>query len=199
MIPPVIEARQALTIANDGFEQRLRAVRPEDWGRATLCTEWDVRALVNHVVGGGVRYTMLLHGATPEEVEATRALDHLGDEPVASFITTAEQVEAAFAEEGALERTVRHRTGERTGRELLGMRVVDVAVHGWDLAVAIGGDETIAPDTVEFLLYLSPDLEGGRRAGAFAQPVGESPIGASLQGRLLHMVGRDAAAAGRAS
>src|SRR5215212_1629591 len=67
------------------FGTRLRLVGTEHWLLATPCDEWDVRALVNHVVGGATRYAMLLHGATADEVVATVVLDHLGGDPVASF------------------------------------------------------------------------------------------------------------------
>ncbi len=56
------------------FGTRLRLVRAEHWGLATPCQEWDVRELVNHVVGGAVRYTMLLAGATADQVVATRTV-----------------------------------------------------------------------------------------------------------------------------
>jgi hypothetical protein len=70
------------------------------------------------------------------------------------------------------------------------MKLLDVAVHGWDLAVAIGADQTIAPDVVALLLERPPDLAGGRRLGAFAQPSEEPPVDASPQAQLLQMVGR---------
>jgi len=84
-----VVALDLLSRADDGFAQRLALVRPDQWAAQTPCTEWDVRALVNHVVGANRRYTMLLHGATTDEAEATRAVDHLGDDPVASFVATA--------------------------------------------------------------------------------------------------------------
>lgn len=186
----VIDPREALAAANASFADRLRLVKPGDWERPTPCTEWDVRALVNHVVGANLRYTLLLHGAPEYEVGATRAADNLGEDPVASFLATAAEVLAAFGEEGASARVVRHRAGERTGAGLLVMRVLDVAVHGWDLAVAIGDERTMAPDVVALLLEGPPDLTGARQLAAFAQPSEEAPVNASPQARLLHMVGR---------
>src|SRR3954454_15233393 len=128
---------ELLVVANDEFARRLRLVGPDDWRVPTPCSEWDVHALVNHVVGGCVRHRMLLHGAQPHEVEATRTVDHLGADPVAAFVAAADVVVGCFQEDGALERIVHHPAGDRTGRELLSMRVLDTSVHGWDLARAI--------------------------------------------------------------
>ncbi len=108
----------------------------------------------------------------------------------ASFISTASDVLTAFREEGALERTVQHRAGGRTGIQLLHMRVLEVAVHGWDLAVAIGADDRIPPEVVELVLELALDLGRARQLGAFAEPVGDAAADASPQARLLGMVGR---------
>jgi uncharacterized protein (TIGR03086 family) len=147
--PTVVEV---LLQANCGFADRLRLVTPSDWSRPTPCSEWDVRALVNHVVGANVRYQMLLAGAPLSEVEATRGTDHLGEHPVAAFCATAAVAADSFRAPGVLDRTFRHAAGERTGRELLLMRIVDVAVHGWDLARALGGDERIDAGVVAVAL-----------------------------------------------
>jgi uncharacterized protein (TIGR03086 family) len=183
-------ALDLLTRANDGFTQRLALVRPHQWAAPTPCAAWDVHALVNHVIGANRRYTMLLHGATADEVDATRTADHLGDDPVASFVTTAIELRAAIREPGAMARTAQHPAGERTGAQLLEIRVVDVAVHTWDLARAIGADETLDPDVIAFALTLQDAFEAGRERGSFAPPQGETPPDSSAQARLLHLSGR---------
>jgi uncharacterized protein (TIGR03086 family) len=157
--------------------------------RPTPCSEWDVRALVNHVVGANVRYALLLHGAPTAQVEATRCLDHLGDDPRASFVTTADRVVPCFHEDGALERVAHHVIGDRSGHELLSMRILDVAVHGWDLARAIGVDEALGDELVAFLLAYTADLDSAH-GRAFAAAGTDVPPGASSQDRLLYRLGR---------
>jgi uncharacterized protein (TIGR03086 family) len=183
-------ALDLLSRADNGFTQRLVLVRRDQWAARTPCAAWDVRALVNHVVGANRRYMMLLHGATAGEVDATRTADHLGDDPVASFVATAAELRAAFREPGAMACTARHPAGERTGAQLLEMRVLDVGVHTWDLARAIGADESLDPNVVAFALMLQDTFQEGRETGSFAPPPGEAPADRSAQGRLLHLVGR---------
>jgi len=179
---------ELLVVVNDAFARRLRLVGPDDWRRPTPCSEWDVHALVNHVVGANVRYELLLHGAPTEQVEALRTVDHLGDDALVSFVATAEGVVACFHEDGALERIAHHATGDRTGRELLSMRILDAAVHGWDLARAIGADETLDDVVVAFLLAYLADLDPG--PPAFEPAGADIPRHASAQDQLLHRLGR---------
>jgi hypothetical protein len=80
---------ELLMVANDEFAGRLRLVGPADWQRPTPCSKWDVRPLVNHVVGANVRYQLLLDRAPTEQVEATRDVDHLGNNSLGSFVATA--------------------------------------------------------------------------------------------------------------
>ena len=187
---PNVAALDLLIRANDGFINRLALVQAHQWLAPTPCSAWDVRALVNHVVGANRRYTMLLHGATAEDVDATRAADHLGQDPVASFVATADELNATLREPGALARTTQHPAGERTGLELLATRVLDVAVHTWDLARAIGADESLDSDVVAFALTLRDTFEAGREFGSFARPPAESLTDFSAQARLLHLLGR---------
>lgn len=177
-------------MVNDDFARQLRLVGPNDWVRPTPCSEWDVRALVNHVVGGNVRHQLLLRGAPTEQVEATRFVDHLGPDPLASFIAKADGVLACFHADGALERIAHHVAGDRTGGELLSMRILDTAIHGWDLGRAIGADETLDEHVVEFLLAYTVDLDLGPRQRAFAPANTVLPRDVSPQDQLLHRLGR---------
>jgi uncharacterized protein (TIGR03086 family) len=108
------------------------------------------------------------------------------------LVATADGVVSSFREDGALERVARHVTGDRTGRELLSMRVLDVAVHAWDLARAIGADETLDEDVVAFALAYSAEHDLGPQQRAFAPAAVDAPPSASAQDQLLHRLGRRA-------
>ena len=180
----------ALDRANRGFEQRLRVVGPEDWSRPTPCEEWDVRALVNHVVGGNRRYRMLLQGASAEDVNRTRTEDHVGEDAVQSFASTAADLLIEFRQDGVPDRVVHHPIGDRTAAELLAMRVLDVTVHTWDLARALAADDTLDLLTVEYSLDQLDVITSGREHGSFTAPSAATDPDASAQTRLLHLAGR---------
>jgi uncharacterized protein (TIGR03086 family) len=185
------ELLELLVTANDEFSRRLRLVGAADWQRATPCSEWDVRALVNHVVGANLRYQLLLDGASTEQVEATRSLDHLGDDAVSAFVATADALVTRFEQGGALERVTHHVTGARSGRDLLAMRILDTAVHAWDLARAIGADETLDDRVVSYLLAYAAGLDLGAAQRSFAPASSDLPPDASAQDELLHRLGRE--------
>jgi hypothetical protein len=63
-----VEGSDALRRAGFEFSERLKLVTANDWGLATPCDAWTVYDLVNHVVGGNVRYTMILRGEAANTV-----------------------------------------------------------------------------------------------------------------------------------
>ncbi len=70
------------------------------------------------------------------------------------------------------------------------MRVLDVAIHGWDLARAIDADEALNDDVVAFLLAYTADLDLGAQQRAFALADAAVPRNAAPQDELLHRLGR---------
>ena len=180
---------ELLAVADREMQRRLQLVGPDDWTKPTPCTEWDVRALVNHVVGANVRYEMLLRDAPAAEVDAARGRDHLGDDAAAAFAATGAAMRAAFAEPGALDRVARHAVGKRTGRELLGMRIIDVAIHAWDLAQALGANDELDAGLVEFALAPASAMVAAPGQRSFASPVADDGD-RSPQEQLLRLLGR---------
>ena len=67
------------------FERRVQAIRPDQWQDPTPCTEWDVRALVDHLVTELLWAPLLLDGATIEDVGDRFNGDQLGADPMAAW------------------------------------------------------------------------------------------------------------------
>jgi uncharacterized protein (TIGR03086 family) len=149
---PLVDLCGALDRATASFASILGAVGPHDWDRPSVNPGWSVYDLVNHVVGGNRRYVLLLAGRLLEEVEAMRGITHLSDDPMRNFEQTSAEVIAAFHEPGALDRTVHHRQGDRSGQDLLAMRVMEHSLHGWDLARSIARDHEVDDDVAAAIL-----------------------------------------------
>jgi uncharacterized protein (TIGR03086 family) len=172
------------------FGALVSSVPDRAWHDPTPCRDWDVRALVNHVVGEQLWAPHLVAGETIEQVGDRYDGDVLGTDPAAAWAEAVGPSVAAFAEPGAVERTVHLSYGDESCREYLTQMVTDAAVHGWDLATAVGGDTTIDADTVEALWAAwSPREELIRASGVFGESV-EVADDAPLQTRLLALLGR---------
>jgi uncharacterized protein (TIGR03086 family) len=170
-------------------DSAIAGVRPNQWDAPTPCTEWNVRQLLNHVVGGTKAFLSMQTGGSPVD----RAADHLGDDPLASFRASLAQLRSAFAEDGALEKTVTTPFGEAPGLVLVNMRVNEMMVHGWDVAKATGQSTDLDP---ELAAQCAEDFRrlraSGRGAGMFAEAQ-EAPPGASAADQLAAVAGRTVA------
>ena len=176
--------------AVDGFAARVDAVGDDQWHLPTPNADWDVAALVNHLVSESLWAPPLLAGATIEEVGDRFDGDLLGTDPKAAWAAAARDAVAAVCWEGVLDRTVHVSFGDIPAADYLSQLVSDHVIHAWDLARAVGGDERLDPELVEFVLgYLGPQVDAWRAGGAFG-PAVELPPGADAQSRLLAMSGR---------
>jgi uncharacterized protein (TIGR03086 family) len=109
-------------------------------GGPTPCAEWDVSALLNHVIGTLWLAEGLLGDQAPRYPMAPGGLppaDLVGDDPAAAY---AEAAAAALAAAAGDTLTRVHITplGEMPGPALAGFITLDILVHGWDLARATG-------------------------------------------------------------
>jgi uncharacterized protein (TIGR03086 family) len=186
---------ELLTVARLGFKRRLELLGVDDLARPTPCVEWDVRQLVNHVVGSDLRYTDLLRGGRADDFarrwqEETGSTPVVGSDPVEDWACSGAALDAALQKPGAMERVVDYPKGPLRGRELLENRIVDITIHTWDLARAIGTDDTLDERLVRRCLS-ARFFRGRIRGDAGPRDANGSPPGAArLQDRLLRASGR---------
>jgi uncharacterized protein (TIGR03086 family) len=177
--------------ASEEFVRQVAAVRPDQWGAPTPCEGWDVRELVNHVVGEERWTVPLLAGRTIEEVGDSLDGDLLGDDPAAAATQAAGAAQDALIEPVLREATVLLSYGEESAAEYARQLAADHLVHGWDLAVAIGAEPRLDPEAVAAVASWFKDREELYRGGGAIGPRIEGFSSASDS--LLGAFGRDPA------
>jgi uncharacterized protein (TIGR03086 family) len=182
------------------FEQRLRAVRAEQWTWPTPCTDWDVRQLVNHVTRGNLNYVRLLDGGTGADFLRLRDADALGADPVGAYVSSVRRCAEAFATPGALAQVLDYPLGQVVGRQALAVRTTDTTIHTWDLARAVNADDNLDTGLVAWIdahldeIYAGlaeTPTDAGTTHRFFAAPPGMPAGDATRQDRLLLRMGRN--------
>jgi len=110
-------------------------------GAPTPCTEWDVRALLNHIIGTLWLADGLFADHEPRYLMVPGGLpsaDLAGDDPAAAYSEASSAALAAAGAGDALTRVHVTPLGEMPGPALAGFTTLDILMHGWDLAKATG-------------------------------------------------------------
>lgn len=168
---------------------RVDAVGSDQWSLPTPCEDWDVRGLVNHVVGEDAWTEPLMQGATIEEVGDRLDGDLLGDDPGAAARDAADRATRAVGAELPSGGMVHLSYGDEDMAEYVAQLTADHLIHGWDLAVATGGDPALDHDLVEAVAaWFAEREELYRAAGVIGARVGTH---GDAQVELLARFGRD--------
>jgi len=169
------------------------AVTPDQFALPTPCTEYDVRALLSHIVGGLTRAALVGEG-DPGALARPAMADGVPDDgwPDA-YRATAARATAAWADDTKLDTLVEVPWGKVPGRFALAGYVQEVLTHGWDLARATGQETERDPELATWALVtakriLPPDIRGD--AGVPFGPVVEVSPDAAPYAQLAAWLGR---------
>ncbi|WP_460365255.1 TIGR03086 family metal-binding protein [Actinocorallia lasiicapitis] len=177
------EARAVLPVLERGLDRMAALIAETDPARAsapTPCPEWDVAALVGHVI----RQIAEFAGAEPVPA---------GDGWSAAFAASADALRASWADPDALERVRATPAGTLDARWSISQQIVELAGHSWDLAVATGRPLELDAETVELAHgFVTTNLKPEMRGTFMAEPV-PVPERAAPQDRFLGFIGRDPA------
>jgi len=150
-----------LASASETFHDRVVAVGHSGWAGASTCTDWTVRDILDHVVGGNRFAVASLDGLPLEEAFLSALSPGFDGQPVELFSVSAADQLRAFGSPGAFERLVDHPIGQITGRDFLNFRICDLVLHSWDIARSTGGAERFDDRLVEFVWA---QMEDGARS-----------------------------------
>lgn len=178
--------------ALDSTRRFVAAVGDDQWDLSTPCVGWNVSDLVNHIVAGNLWAAELAAGRTIDEVGSTLDGDLLGSEPTAAYDRSAEAAARAFEAPGALDAPCAVSYGPVPGSMYAGHRVIDVLIHGWDIANATGQPADLDPDLVAACWeVVRPQLALLQGSGMFGDAAADAQVADDgTQTSLLQALGR---------
>jgi uncharacterized protein (TIGR03086 family) len=139
----------------------------------TPCPDWDVRAMLGHLVATVDRARVIGEGGDPNTMP--RVVTGVADGAWADALRVAEdKMAAVWRDDTRLDATVTVPWGRVPGRAALWGYLREALVHGWDLAVATGQDPEADPQTAGAALAETKRLMPGEPRGGpipFAPPV----------------------------
>ncbi len=172
----------------------LAGVEAQQLDGATPCATWQVRELVNHIVGGATYAAVTAEtGQAPARGEAP---DFCAGDFVTEFNRGAARAVKAFEAEGVMDKTLKLPFAELPGGVFVNIATIDTFTHGWDLATATGQPTDLDPELAAQLLafaqgFVSDALRGEDGTAPFGPQV-EAPADAGPADHLAAFLGRRA-------
>lgn len=167
---------------------RVAATSLDDLSRPTPCSEWDVQALLSHLVGGNIMYALGTQGvvASADDLHG----DLLKPDPTTAYQLSADRALAGWRS-ADLDGTVTLTYGTMPASFSIRTHLMDHLLHGWDLAVATGQSRD-APGHLVALVEkivdeLPHEITDNPKVFATAR---STPVGASRFDQLAARCGR---------
>jgi uncharacterized protein (TIGR03086 family) len=161
--------------ALDQASEVLAGVRAEQLGGPTPCGDWDVAALIGHLVAAPARFLEMARGEQPDWSAQHRA----GDSWVADFRGNADELLDHWRQ-----------AGDTADAGQVDWQTAEIAVHTWDLVQATGQAVELAPEVAERGLgFMSATLTPDNRREAFG-PAVDVHEDAPVYDRLAAFAGR---------
>jgi uncharacterized protein (TIGR03086 family) len=174
-------------------ETAVAAVTPDQLALPTPCTEYDVRALLSHIIGGLTRAALVGEGDPGALARPAMAEGVADDSWPDAYRAAAARATAAWADDAKLDALVEVPWGKVPGRFAIAGYIQEILAHGWDLARATGQPTEGDPELALFALagakrILPPDIRGND--GVPFGPVVDVPADATPYTQLAAWLGR---------
>jgi uncharacterized protein (TIGR03086 family) len=180
-----------LTAAADAAARVVSGVRADQLAGPTPCTGWDVRALANHLIlWTSYSLEQRAHGesVSPELMERDFAA---APDFAADYKAALRRALAAWADPAAWDRKLDVMGSATPASDVAAMNLVEMVMHGWDLAVATGQAYELSAAAAEVALgAVEANAELFRQYQGFAPAVPVAPAAPALD-RALAASGRD--------
>ena len=170
-----------LDLIDEGYVwtgKRIAAVQPSDLTTPTPCDAWNLRQLLNHMLGALSLHLDAANGLPVDRSQFGPDVDRVGADPVQAFGEVAARATRTWREPGVLDRTATLPMGPVPGSVLAMLHLTEILVHGWDAGRAIGENVVIPAELAEPALEFSRGFAtDAHRGTAFADELerGDTP------------------------
>jgi uncharacterized protein (TIGR03086 family) len=187
-----IDPRPVYARATEQVAALIKTVRPEQLTGPTPCAEFDVRALLSHIVGGTRRIAVVGEGG--DGLAVRPFADGVADDGwTAAYEEVRTRVLAAWESDARMTAPVRVPWGEVPGAAALSGYVMELVTHTWDLSEALGHPLELDPELAEFALATAHRVLPAERRDD-SVPFGSvqpAPEGADPYAQLAAWLGRE--------
>lgn len=167
----------------------VKRVKPTDLSLPTPCSDWDLRALLNHMVYELLWMPDLLAGKTIAEVGDAYEGDVLKNNAPSAWRQAADKALSAV-EQADLASTVHLSYGDRSAEYYIQEAAADMLIHGWDVGQALNCSMVFEQPLARAIYnYSLPKKDDMAESGLFGTLVTVSDS-ASDQAKLLALFGR---------
>lgn len=168
------------------FDAAVKAAAFDKWEAQSPCEQWKARDVVAHVVAGHRGVIAGLRGGESLPLGE-------GEDPKRAWEEASAAMDALTGDPEAMAKEINGPTGKMPAGEIIGRFVImDVLVHTWDLARAVGAEERLDEDLVRRAYETLEPMDTMIRQPNVFGPKLEPPPGANLQTRFLYFLGRRA-------
>jgi uncharacterized protein (TIGR03086 family) len=180
---PVERIDRATAVASE----KVKGVKADDMSKPTPCSEFDVRALLNHMLGG---LSMLTTAAAGEKAAMPKG-DQVGSDPAGTYDERRSALLAVVRGPGVLDRAWELPYGPMDGQMMAGIAFMEHLTHAWDVAKATGQDTTLPADLVAECVQVVTPMDAMLRGPGVCGPALTVPDTASAQDKFIAFMGRN--------
>ena len=171
---------------SSGFTAAVSAVTPDKWEAQSPCEQWRARDVVAHVVQGHRGVIAGVKGGESKPLGAD-------EDPRQAWEEASRAIDEITADPEVLAQEIDGPVGKMPAGEIIGrFMTMDVLVHTWDLARAVGADDRLDEASVRNAYEALKPMDAMIRQPNVFGPKLEPPPGADVQTEFLYFLGRRA-------
>ncbi len=183
-----MDAVERIEKATQEASNAVHGVKPDQLEQPTPCTEFDVRGLLNHLLGGMNMLSTAASGGKAAMPDGDLVGD--GSEVGARYDAARNKLLEAIREPGVFDKNWEMPFGTLPGQMMAGIAFVEHTTHAWDVRKATGQETALPDDLAQEALDLVTPMDAMWRMPGVCGPAVPVPDDAPVTDRLVGFLGR---------